>query len=180
MRRLYSLLMFTGALLWLSGTGPAAPEGSLAPDKSVPLLTWDLLTTTVYDPRRPLIYPPGVEAVNGATVRMEGFLMPRYDSQDAGDLFLTALNPRNYFCGPSDVTQMVELFIPGLKTIELPTLPVEVIGTFHLSRRVNDFRPIYMFLATSWRPLHTWEQQFPGVTDEERRRDVDPSFGSGG
>jgi hypothetical protein len=181
MMRVAGVVVVAGLLL-----GAGLPPGNVVADDppgrdvSRPLLlTWDVLTTTVYDPRRPLLYPPAVEAANGVTVRMEGFLMPRYDSQDPGDLFLTALHPRNFFCGPSDITQMVELFIPSLDTRDLPLLPVEVVGTFHLSRRPGNFRPIYMFLASSWKPLHTWVQDFPGVVDEERRSETDSEFGGG-
>jgi len=104
---------------------------------------------------------------------MEGYLMPRYDSQDPEDLYLTGINPVNLFCGPTDLTLIVELYMPGFRYDLWPALPVEITGTFHLSRRTGDYRPIYLFLGESWRPLTHWEQSFPGVKDIERDEEED-------
>lgn len=139
---------------------------------SVPLLRWDLLTTTVYDPRRPIAWPSAIERMNGTRVRMEGYLMPRYESQDPEDLFLTGVNPVNLFCGPTDLTQIVEMHMPGFAYDLWPYLPVQVVGTFHLSRNTSDFRPIYLFRGESWKPLKRFEQKFPGVALPEGQ---DPS-----
>jgi hypothetical protein len=147
-----------------------APTGDAS---HLPLLPWDDLTKTVYDPRYPIDWPEAVLAFNGRKVRMEGYLMPRYGSQDPADLLLTGINPTSLFCGPSDLTLVVELHIPGFGYAEWPRLPVEVTGTFHLSRRTGDYRPIYMFLGESWRRLRVWEQSFPGVMEPDI---VDPDL----
>jgi hypothetical protein len=154
----------------VSVTDPEIPANRPAPrgDTSVyPLLRWDLLSRTHYDPRLPIQWPEEVEARNGERVRMEGYLMPRYGSQDPDDLFLTGINPTNLFCGPTDMTLVVELHIPGFAYDTWPFLPVEITGTFHLSRTTRDFRPIYLFLGESWRPLRRWVQPFPGVIESE-------------
>jgi hypothetical protein len=156
--------------LFAASAAPGAP-----PRQTLPLLEWDTLMHTVYDPRRPIDWPADVEALDGTRVRMEGYLMPRYHAQDPGDLFLVGINPTNLFCGPTDMTLIVEMYLPDFRPSDFPRQPVEVWGTFHLSRKVSNYRPIYILDANGWRELKRWEQDFPGATagDEDEEESLD-------
>jgi hypothetical protein len=47
-----------------------------------------------------------------------------------------------------------------------PHLPVELTGEFSVSKQPGDFAAIYRLRASSWRRLHIWEQDFPGVVED--------------
>ena len=148
--------------------GALSPLETTQPDTTLPLLRWDLLRRTIYRP--PLVvWPDSLLAYDGRRVRMEGYLMPRYNAEEPGDLLLSALHPRSIFCGPSDMTALVEVTLPDFEAHPWPALPVEVTGTFHLSRSPGNLFWIYHLQATSWRRLHQWVQDFPGAEDERRR-----------
>jgi len=167
------IVLLLGLALLLPGPGslPQAHDKTTAmPDTAwsakytdLDLLPWDLLNKTVYDPRTPMEWPKGLDLFDGKKVRMEGFLMPRYNWQDEGDLFLLGLNPTSFFCGPSDMTMVVDLHIADFEYDEWPLLPVEVVGTFHLSKRPGNYHPIYILVGNAWRPRSRWAQEFPGT-----------------
>ena len=166
------------ALLAALALGLVVPALAAPPRELLPLLEWETLMHTVYDPRRPIDWPADVAAQDGQRVRMEGYLMPRYHAQDPGDLFLVGINPTNLFCGPTDMTLIVEVYLADFHPAEFPRQPVEVWGTFHLSRKVSNYRPIYILDANGWRELKRWEQDFPGASapgeDEEESLDDVP------
>ena len=151
---------------------PGTPEKNGSP----PLLGWDLLRSTHYVPRTQIDWPKGIQALDDHTVRVEGYLMPKFGAQDDSDLLVTGLHPSSLICGPTDMTAFVEVYMPGFSTENWPTLPVEVTGTLLLSKRPGNMRFIYRLYGHSWRELRRWEQDFPGTTkdDEYDSRDLGP------
>ncbi len=139
-----------------------ADSGNGAP----PLLRWDLLRATIYKPPTAVIWPKGLEEYDGKKVRLEGYLMPRFNYQDPGDLLLSGLHPRSIFCGPTDMTALVEVTYPGYQPAEWPELPVEITGTFHLSKSPRNLFYLYHVFVDSMHVLRRWEQDFPGAVDE--------------
>ena len=162
------------ACLAVLALSPGAHAEDATPDttwsevyRQRPLLPWDTLIQTVYDPRRVIDWPADVLAADETRVRMEGYLMPRYHAQEPGDLFLVGLNPTSFFCGPSDLTRVVEVHMDDFRYDTWPLLPVEITGTFHLSHRPGSYYPIYILLAEDWRPRTRWAQDFPGAEVDE-------------
>lgn len=160
------LLVPAGALILLLPAGSALAE--------IPLLRWDLLRETHYLPRTGVAWPEDLAGFDGRVVRLEGYLMPNFGSQDPADLLVTANHPRSLFCGPIDMTAIVLVYLPDPEIGEWPTSPVEVVGTFSLSPHPGNMRPLYRLRATSWRPLKRWEQSFPDVVDEPMDGDSEP------
>jgi hypothetical protein len=158
------LARWTVLLLLLA---PAAALADPAPADAPALLRWDILRQTLYNPPDDVRIADSVSVFNGKPVRLEGYLMPRFGDQDPSDLLLTALHPWSLFCGPTDMTAVVEVSYDGFDPQgPWPHLPVEITGVFSVSRHPGDFAAIYRLRALSWRRLHTWEQDFPGVVEE--------------
>jgi hypothetical protein len=147
------------------GTGGTTTPGDTG-NASPPLLRWDLLRSTIYKPPTAVIWPKGLESYDGKKVRLEGYLMPRFNYQDPEDLLLSGLHPRSIFCGPTDMTALVEVTYPGYQPTEWPELPVEITGTFHLSQSPRNLFYLYHVFVDSMRVLRIWEQDFPGAVDE--------------
>jgi len=159
-----------------------SPEPSGAPARAgspglaeaielLPLVRWEDLMSVRYEPRSTISWPRRLVELDGRTVRVEGFLVPRWGAQDPTDLLITIQDPTTIACGPVDMTSIVMLRVPEFPEQACPHQPVEVIGTFHLSNRPNDLQPIYELRGTLWRPLATTDQRFPGV-DADRRDDT--------
>jgi len=144
-----------------SQDAPAAPEVD-----TTPLLRWEVLRGTHYVPRTKLTFSRNLAGFHDQKVRVAGYLMRNFRSQDPSDLLVTALHPSSLICGPTDMTAIIEVYMPGFETDEWPTMPVEVVGTFFLSKNPSNLRFIYHIYGTSWRPLRRWVQDFPGVPDE--------------
>ena len=162
------------ASLTLAVTLTLAETASAAdPTSPPPLLRWDLLRATIYRPPTVILWPEGLEAYDGKKVRLEGYIMPRFNYQDPGDLLLSALHPRSIFCGPTDMTALVEIYYPGYSPENWPELPVEVTGTFHLSRSPGNLFYLYHLRIDSLRKLRRWEQDFPGAVDELQQAEDD-------
>jgi len=141
-------------------------EASAKAGANVPLLRWDLLRQTFYNPPQEVTIPDSLRLFDGKKVRMEGYIMPNFGSQDQADLLLTGLHPTSLFCGPTDMTALVQVYMPGFDPVGWPTLPIEMEGTFFISKRPMSLHAIYYMNGISWRPLKTWVQDFPGVVDE--------------
>jgi hypothetical protein len=163
MGRARVVLLLLAAGVFATGVPGRAEDRETVP----PLLTWDMLRLTHYDPRREITWPQEVLALQGKVVRMEGYLLPNYGAQDPGDLLLSRSHPRSLFCGPTDMTALVEMYYPGFKVNDWPWLPVEVTGEFSLSRNPRNMFSIYRLRVSSWRELRRWEQEFPGVVEED-------------
>jgi hypothetical protein len=99
-------------------------------------------------------------------VLLEGYLLPKFGAQDSTDILLAANHPYNYFCGPNDMTSLVEVYLPDFQVETWPSLPVEVWGRFTLSKRPEDLQAIYRLRAEGWRPLRRWVQDFPGIVED--------------
>jgi hypothetical protein len=153
-------------LLPLPGHSAPSTEASAKSQADVPLLRWDLLRQTYYNPPVAVTFPDSLRLYDGKKVRMEGYIMPNFGAQDQSDLLLTGLHPRSLFCGPTDMTALVQVYMPGFDPVGWPTLPIEMVGTFFLSKRPMSLHAIYYMNGISWRPLRTWEQDFPGTVDE--------------
>lgn len=145
---------------------PLGKLAAAAEDESPPLLRWDLLRDTHYLPRTGVTWPDALVQFEEKTVRLEGYLMRKFGSQDPQDLLVTALHPSSLICGPTDMTAFVEVYFPGFQTDTWPDLPVEVVGTFFLSKNPTNLKFIYHLFGVSWKPLRRWEQEFPGTPDE--------------
>ncbi len=157
----------SGALLLpLPQHGASIAEASAKNADKPPLLRWDLLRQTFYNPPTEVTFPDSLRLYDGKKVRMEGYIMPNFGSQDQADLLLTGLHPRSLFCGPTDMTALVQVYMPGFDPVGWPTLPIEMVGTFFISKRPLSLHAIYYMNGISWRPLKTWEQDFPGTVDE--------------
>ncbi|NNF07583.1 MAG: hypothetical protein HKN21_12545 [Candidatus Eisenbacteria bacterium] len=136
--------------------------------QELPLLKWRTLNRTLYDPRIKMEFPDEVQSFHRQRVRIEGYLMKPLRNQDKEDLWVLGVNPINFHCGPSDMTFLVQMHLPGFSYSEWPDLPVEVTGTFFVSPTPWDYTPIYYLFGESWRPLRRWIQEFPGAEDAER------------
>ncbi len=158
------------ALLALPAATPAAPTRKTDPAQ-LPLLHWDLLRQTVYNPTEKVIFPDSLRLWDDHRVRMEGYLMPDFGAQENSDLLLTGIHPRSMFCGPTDMTAVVKLYLPGFDPDQWPMNPVEVTGIFHVSKHPENLLALYYMQGISWRPVHVTEQYFPGFVDDERRSD---------
>ena len=131
------------------------------------ILPWSLMRQTLYDPKREITWPDSLRRFDGREVRLEGYVLPNFGAQDPSDVLLSANHPSSLFCGPSDMTAIVEVYMPGFDPKEWPGLPVEMTGTFHLSRTPRDLRALYRLTGKSWRPLRVWVQDFPGAVEEQ-------------
>ncbi len=138
---------------------------------SLPLLRWDLLRRAFYNPPAEVTFPDSVKNLDEQRVWMEGYIMPNFGSQDPADLLLSGINPRNLFCGPTDMTAIVEVYFPGFDPKGWPTMPIAIEGTFSLSKHPTDLDAVYRLRGSSWHPLHHWVQSFPGVVDELEQQD---------
>lgn len=169
------LMCFTILVLFLGAWGAALRPAAASADPVRPLLTWDVLRDTHYTPLEGIAWPESVTAADEQWVRLEGYIMPNYGSQDPADLLLTAVHPRSLFCGPTDMTALVQVYLPGFNPKDWPLLPVEVVGRFSVSKRPENLQAIYRLYGSDWRPLRRWVQDFPGVVDEELAPDdLDP------
>jgi hypothetical protein len=147
---------------------PASAQVNAVPEAKLPLLTWDLLRRTVYRPMDTMTWPDSLRLVDGKQVRLEGYVLPNFGAQDASDVLLSANHPSSLYGGPTDMTAIIEVYMPGFDPTDWPQLPVEMIGTFHLSKNPRDLRAIYRLSGTSWRPLRRWVQDFPGAIQEQQ------------
>ncbi len=169
--------IFAVCLLLVPAGLTAKPLEDMPPEDT-PLLTWSVLRGTHYLPGGSVEWEPGLQALDGQLVRLEGYLIPNYGAQDKGDLLLSALNPISLFCGPTDMTALVEVYIEGFDPRSWPELPVEVWGKFELSDHPENLLAIYRLRADGWRRLWVWEQSFPGIEDDPDRNTDNDDRGS--
>lgn len=131
-----------------------------------PLARWDVLRETRYTPKHGIHWPPDVASLDSTEVRLEGYLIMKFGSQDPSDLLLTQFHPSSLLCGPTDMTAFVEVYLPDFHPDTWPVLPVEVTGFFTLSPHPENMQYIYRLTGDGYRELHRWEQDFPGALEE--------------
>jgi hypothetical protein len=159
--------MLAVLVLLLQGATPPPP-----PDPA-PLVQWETLRKTHYTPKEGIQWPQDVSSLDSTEVRLEGYLIMKFGAQDPGDLLLTQLHPSSLLCGPTDMTAFVEIYLADFEFDTWPTLPVEVTGSFTLSRSPDDMHYIYRVTGNGWRELRRWEQEFPGALEESEGNDPD-------
>ena len=173
LRPILLLVLLSTCLLGQAYASPEPPPQSNPPEDA-PLVRWDQLRRTVYTHGGKVEWANGIEAYDGKVVRLEGYLMPKFGAQDMSDMMLVALHPVSMFCGPTDMTAIIEVYFPDFATDRWPERPVEVWGRFERSQRPEDLHAIYRMRIHGWRELNSWVQNFPGAADvPESERDVD-------
>ncbi len=115
-----------------------------------------------------MTWPDSLRMFDGKQVRLEGYVLPNFGAQDVSDVLLSANHPSSLYGGPTDMTAIIEVYMPGFDPEAWPQLPVEMVGTFHLSKNPRDLRAIYRLSGTSWHPLRRWVQDFPGAIQEQQ------------
>jgi len=158
------LVLLVPASFPAMGAAQGETEGPLPED--LPLLRWELLRATHYAWGGNVEWAQGLTGFDGARVRLEGYLMSNFSAQDKGDLLLAAIHPLNLACGPTDMTAVIQVHLPGFDPEEWPQLPVAVWGRFSLSPRPGNLMAIYRLRAEGWRTLRRWEQDFPGIVED--------------
>lgn len=153
---------------------PPVLLASASPPKTSPppLARWDVLRETRYTPKQGIHWPPDVAALDSTEVRLEGYLIMKFGSQDPADLLLTQFHPSSLLCGPTDMTAFVEVYLPDFNPGTWPVLPVEITGFFTLSPHPENMQYIYRVTGTGYRKLHRWEQDFPGAIEEPGEDDL--------
>lgn len=152
----------------------ATPPQSTPPEDA-PLVRWDQLRRTQYLQGGEVRWAQGLEQFDGQEIRLEGYLMPKFGAQDMTDMLLVALHPVSMFCGPTDMTALIEVYFPDFETDTWPDQPVEVWGVFERSQRPEDLQAIYRLRINGWREMNSWVQEFPGAGEvPQSERDSDP------
>ena len=73
---------------------PAGAVASAAPQGALPLLTWDLLRQTVYNPMGSMTWPDSLRMLDGKQVHLEGYVLPNFGAQDPADVLFSPRTTR--------------------------------------------------------------------------------------
>jgi len=115
-----------------AGTGPGvhSPNSPFAPlPQRADVLPWSVLTdvkTKLVNKRVLPVYPAQVQALNGKTQRIQGFMMPLEPGEKQKHFLLTSVPLTCAFCLPGGPESMVEVF--SQQAVKYTMAPVVVDG----------------------------------------------------
>lgn len=129
----------------LQGQGPGvhSPLSSFAPIKPrEDVVHWSVLTdikTELRNRRIVPVYTPAIQALNGKTQRVQGFMLPLGAGEQQRHFLLVSIPPSCPFCTPGGPESMVEIRTRAPVKYSLDIVVVE--GRFHVLQ--NDPYGLY-------------------------------------
>jgi len=138
------------------------------------IVSWDTLEDAGLDFLDEARWPVEIRALDGASVRLCGYVSLRPGAQDSIDLMLTPNFPMPLECGVSDPTRHVDLYLVNGGEGIATGCTVTVWGRFELSRAPGG--PPYRMVAAGWRPASEADLESASVArvevEDGRREDV--------
>lgn len=114
-------------------TPPRAEAGGL------PRLSFGQLERAVPDDKGHPVFPPGILALDGETVRIQGFMSPFDSLQDMQTFMLFPFPTGCNFCAPPAVNQVVLVRQKeGARRYGFIDAPIQITGTLRLWREDSD------------------------------------------